>query len=53
MFSIWDIFCTEKMKITFKPLIFEKFRGPEIVGSNLYQKNIGAEFTHLYMPSLC
>ena len=26
---------------------------PEVVGSNLYQKNIGAQFTHSYVPSLC
>ena len=39
--------------MTFKPLIFENFRGPEVVGSSLYQKNIGAQFTHLYVPSLC
>ena len=54
MFSIWDIFCPGKMKkVTFKPLIFDNFRGPEVVGSSLYQKNIGAKFTDLYRPSLC
>ena len=54
MFSIWDIFCTGKMKISdFKPLIFENLRGPEVVGSCSYQKNIGAKFTHFYRPSLC
>ena len=48
MFSIWDIFVLGKLnKVTFKPLIFENFRGPEVVGSSLYQKNIGAKFTHL------
>ena len=25
----------------------------EVDRSSLYQKNIGAEFTYLYMPSLC
>ena len=39
--------------MTFKPLIFENFQVPEVVGSSLYQKNIGAQFTHLYVPSLC
>ena len=38
------------MKLSdFKPLIFGNFWGPEVVGSSLYQKNIGAEFTHLYV----
>ena len=40
-------------KCTFKNLIFGNFWGPEVIGSILYQKNIGAEFTHLYRPSLC
>ena len=40
-------------KLTFKNLIFGNFWGPEVVGSSSYQKNIGAEFTHLYRPSLC
>ena len=40
-------------KMTFKNLIFGNFWGPEVVGSSLYQKNIGAQFTHLYVPSLC
>ena len=31
----------------------ENFQGPEVVGSSLYQKNIGAKFTHFYRPSLC
>ena len=26
----------------------QKCRGPEVVPSSLYQKNIGVEFTHLY-----
>ena len=39
--------------MTFKYLIFENFRGPEVVGSSSYQKNIGTEFTHLYRSSLC
>ena len=25
----------------------------EVVGSSCYQKHIGAEFTHLYVASLC
>ena len=33
--------------------IFENFRGPEVSGSSSYQKNIGAKFTYLYIPSLC
>ena len=54
MFSIWDIFVLGKGKyVTFKPLIFEDFQGPEVVGSSSYQKNIGVKFTHLYRPSLC
>ena len=35
--------------MTFKPLIFENFRGPEVVGSSSYQKNIGAEITHYFI----
>ena len=34
-------------------LIFANFWGPEVVGSSSYQKNIGAQFTHLHVPSLC
>ena len=34
-------------------LIFANFWDQEVVGSNTYQKNIGAKFTHLYIPSLC
>jgi hypothetical protein len=37
-------------KLTFKNLIFGNFRGPEVVGSSSYQKNIGAELIHLYRP---
>ena len=33
--------------------MFANFWGPEVVGSSLYQKNIGAQFTHLHVPSLC
>ena len=40
-------------ELTFKTLIFGNFWGLEVVGSSLYQKNIGAESTHLYRPSLC
>ena len=29
-----------------KLLIFENFSGPEVCGSNLYQKNIGEKLTH-------
>ena len=47
MFSIWNI--GKWKEVTFKPLIFENFGGPEVVGSSSYQKNIGAELTHLYM----
>ena len=36
-------------KITFKNLIFGNFRGPEVVESSSYQKNIGDEFTHFIM----
>ena len=44
----------ERTKLsTLKTLIFANFWGPEVVGSSLYQKNIGAKFTHLYIPSLC
>ena len=44
-------------KMTFKNLIFGNFWGPEVVGSSLYQKNIGVKFTHLpygrhYKPRL-
>jgi hypothetical protein len=39
--------------LTFKTLIFENFWGPEVSGSNSYQKNIGAKLTHWHMPSLC
>ena len=38
---------------TLKTLIFENFLGPEVSGSNLYQKNIGTKFTHWHMPSFC
>ena len=31
--------------MTFKTLIFENFGGPEVSGSKLYQKNIGAKLT--------
>ena len=34
-------------------MIFENCQGPEVVGSSLYQKNIGAQLTHLHVPSLC
>ena len=37
--------------LTFKTLIFENFWGPEVSGSKLYQKNIGAKLTHWHMPS--
>ena len=40
-------------KLTLKNLIFGNFWGPEEVGSSLYQKNIGAKFTHLNRTSLC
>ena len=44
----------ERTKLsTLKTLIFANFWGPEVVGSSSYQKNIGAKFTHLYIPSLC
>ena len=33
-------------KLTFKTLIFENFWGPEVSGSNSYQKIIGAKLTH-------
>ena len=47
-------FFTGKIRISdFQILIFENFWGPEVVGSSFYQKNMGAEFTHLYWPSLC
>ena len=39
--------------MTFKPLGFENFRDPEVVGSSSYKKNIDAKFTHSYRPSLC
>ena len=39
--------------MTVKIINFENFRGPEVVGRSLYQKNIGAKFIHLYIPSLC
>ena len=39
--------------LTFKTLIFENFWAPKVVGSSAYQKNIGLELTHWYMPSLC
>ena len=44
----------ERTKLsTLKTLIFANFWGPEVVGSSSCQKNIGAKFTHLYIPSLC
>ena len=50
MFSIWYIFCTEKM--TFQPQIFKNFQGSEVVGSSSFQKNIDTGYSHLYRPSL-
>jgi hypothetical protein len=41
------------MGMTFKNLICLNFHGQEVLESSLYQKNIGAKFTHLYIPSLC
>ena len=38
--------------LTFKTLIFGNFWGPEVVGSNSYQKNIGVKFTHCVRRSL-
>jgi hypothetical protein len=38
---------------TLKILIFASYWGPELVRSSCYGKNIGAEFTHLYIPLLC
>ena len=50
-------FCPKNIERTklsnLKTLIFANFWGPEVVGSSSYQKNIGAKFTHLYIPSLC
>ena len=44
----------ERTKLsTLKTLIFSNFWGPEVVGCSSCQKNIGAKFTHLYIPSLC
>ena len=37
---------------TLKTLIFASYSGPEVVRSSCYRKNIGAEFTHLYIPSM-
>ena len=39
-------------KLTFKRLIYGNFWGPEVVGSTLYQNDIGAELTQLYRSSL-
>ena len=41
----------DKKNLTFKTLIFGNFWGPEVVGSNLYQKSICMEFTLFYRPS--
>ena len=38
---------------TLKTPIFENFWGPEVSGSNLYQKHISAKLTHWHMSSLC
>ena len=42
----------ESKKSTFTPTIFSNCLGSEVVGSSFYQKNIGAYFTHLHIPSL-
>ena len=39
--------------IEFWNLIFGNLWGPEVVESSLYQKNIGMEFTHLYLKKQC
>ena len=39
--------------MTFKNLIFGNFWGTEVVGSSLYQKNIGAELTLIYIGLHC
>ena len=44
---------TEQNCQLLKTLIFENFWGPEVSGSNWYQKNIGAKLNHWHMPSLC
>ena len=46
VFNFGYFFSVERRKyMTFKPLIFENFWGPEVVGSSSYQKNIGVK-TH-------
>ena len=42
--------CAPKMLLLNEKNKLERFkcRGPEVVPSSLYQKNIGVEFTHLY-----
>ena len=44
-------FFTWKIKII--NFYYSNYWGPEVVRSSCYRKNIGAEFTHLYIPSLC
>ena len=46
--------CMGRQKqLTLKTPIFGNFWGSEVVGSSSDQKNIGAKFTHLDIPSWC
>ena len=48
-----SFFINKNLKLTFKNPIFGNFWGPEVDGSSLYKRNIGAQFTPLYVPSMC
>ena len=53
-----DIYFTQyfknfRWKIKIINFYYSNYWEPEVVGSSCYRKNMGAEFTHLYIPSLC